>query len=177
MNTNPTEEVSYEGKFLRIKRIGRWEFAQRTKATGVVAMLAITDEDKVLLIEQFRAPVGKTVVEIPAGLAGDIAEGEPLAEAARRELLEETGYEAEQMDWVFEGPSSAGLTDEVITIYRARGLAKTGPGLGDGSEKIAVHEVPFEAVDEWLQARRELGHAIDPRVYTALYFETRARGR
>lgn len=175
--TTPSQDIPYEGKFLRIKRSGRWEFAQRTKASGVVAMLAITEDDKVLLIEQFRPPLGKAVVEIPAGLAGDLADSESLVDAARRELLEETGYEAKKMEWIFDGPSSAGLTDEVITIFRARGLTRTGPGLGDGSEKITIHEVPFDQIDDWLGTRRELGHAIDSRVYTALYFEVRSRRR
>lgn len=169
--------TAFEGKFLRIKRRGRWEYVERVKASGVVAVLAITDEDKVVLIEQFRPPLGKIVVEIPAGLAGDIAgsESELLAEAARRELLEETGYETQDVEWLFEGPSSAGLTDETITFFRARRLKKTGEGLGDGSEQISFYEIPFQEVDAWLASRRALGHAIDCRVYSALYFETRAR--
>ncbi|PTX96106.1 NUDIX hydrolase [Spartobacteria bacterium LR76] len=170
-------DTPYEGKYLRIKRSNGWEFVQRTKVTGVVAMLAITDENKVLLIEQFRPPLGKTVVEIPAGLAGDISEGEPLVEAARRELLEETGYDAAELEQVFEGPSSAGLTDEVITIFLARELKKAGMGVGDGSEKITLHEIPLAEVDRWLKSRQALGHIVDSRVYTALYFELRSRGR
>lgn len=177
IETTANPGIPYEGKFLRIKKSGRWEYVQRTKASGIVAMLAITEDEKVLLIEQFRLPVGQTVVEIPAGLAGDLAEDESLADAARRELLEETGYEAREMERVFEGPSSAGLTDETVTFFRARGLEKTGPGLGDGSEKIIVHEIPFEEVDAWLHSRMALGHAVDCRVYTALHFENRARRR
>jgi ADP-ribose pyrophosphatase len=168
-------DIPYEGKFLRIKKIGRWEFAQRTKATGIVATLAITDEGKVVFIEQFRPPLNRIVVEIPAGLAGDVTESEPLDAAARRELLEETGYEAKLMDRFFEGPSSAGLTDETITFFRAGGMKKTAPGVGDGSEKITVFEIPFAEVHDWLQSRQALGHAIDCRVYTALYFELHSR--
>lgn len=168
-------DLLYEGRFLRVKKRGRWEYVERTRLSGIVAVLAVTDEDKVILIEQFRPPVNRIVVEIPAGLAGDENDSESLAEAARRELLEETGYEAREMETFFEGPSTPGLTDESITFFRARGLRKVGEGHGDGLEQITRHEVPFDEVDEWLEARRGLGHLVDCRVYTALHFENRAR--
>src|SRR5436190_21784999 len=90
------DEVLYEGKFRRYVRRGGWEYVARRNVTGIVGIIAVTDDGKLVLVEQFRPPVGKNVIEIPAGLAGDVAgsEHEALAEAARRELLEETGYEA-----------------------------------------------------------------------------------
>ena len=93
--TNSTDNTThFQGRFLSLVSQNGWEFATRVGSTGVVAIIACTDDDEVLLVEQFRPPVGRNVVEIPAGLAGDItgSESEAFEEAARRELLEETGY-------------------------------------------------------------------------------------
>jgi ADP-ribose pyrophosphatase len=165
-------EILYEGKFLRLVSDNSWEYVERKKASGVVAILAITDEGKVLLIEQYRPAMGRAVVEVPAGLAGDVAgsEHEDLAEAARRELLEETGYEAREMEFLADGPSSAGLATEFVSFFRARGLTKVEKGGGDQSEEIAVHEVPLAAVPDWLAARRAAGLTVDCKLYSALYF-------
>jgi ADP-ribose pyrophosphatase len=126
LNTSesPSSEVLYEGRFLTVRKKGHWEYVERRKASGIVAILAITDNRGLILVEQFRIPVNKRVIEIPAGLAGDIAgnETETLAEAAKRELLEETGYEAQRMEYLTEGPASAGLSTEVITLFRAHEL-------------------------------------------------------
>lgn len=168
-----------EGRFLALKHIDTWEYVERKRSTGVVAILAITDENNILLIEQVRRAIGKVVVEIPAGLAGDIAgsETEELANAAQRELLEETGYEAEGMEYLTRGPSSAGITNEMITFFRAHGLTRTSHRIGDGSEEITVHEVPLDNVDSWLLQRSQLGHEIDPKIYSVLYFANQRRGQ
>ena len=109
--------------------------------TGIVAIIAVTDDGKLLLVEQDRPPVGRRVIELPAGLAGDEngAEHEDLATAARRELREETGYDAAEMVRVAAGPPSAGMTDEVITLFRARGLRKVDDAGGVGSEQITLN--------------------------------------
>lgn len=160
------------GRFVRLVRRGRWEYADRYGIGGIVAVVAITPEDRFVMVEQHRIPVRSRVVELPAGLAGDTADfaGEPLEDAARRELLEETGWAARSMELIFEGPPSAGLTTERIAFYRARDLERKGEGGGDGSEDIEVHEVPLDAVDEWLLARQRAGRLVDPKVYTGLYF-------
>jgi len=165
-------ETIYEGKFLRVRRKGHWEYVERRKVSGIVGIVAITPAGKLILVEQFRAPLGRDVIELPAGLAGDVAgqETEEMANAARRELLEETGYEAADMVEVAEGPPSAGLSTEVITLFRATGLKKTGDGGGDASEKITVHEVPLADVREWLHAQAAAGKAIDIKVWAGLYF-------
>jgi ADP-ribose pyrophosphatase len=125
----------------------------------------------VLLVEQRRPPVNAWVVELPAGLAGD-DEGLPqesLAAAARRELIEETGYDAGRIEQVFEGPSSAGLTDEIVTFLVATDLVKIAPGGGVGGENIVVHEIPRESVFPWIESRRREGRMVDARLYTGLY--------
>jgi ADP-ribose pyrophosphatase len=171
-DSGETQQILAAGRFVRLVSDGGWEYAERVGSTGVVTIVAVTDEGRLLLAEQYRRPVGRRVIELPAGLAGDIdgAESEEFAAAARRELLEETGYRAERMTWLTEGPSSAGLSSEVITFFLATGLEKTGPGGGDGSEQIEVHEVPLDSAAEWLAARAKDGTYVDPKVYAGLYF-------
>lgn len=176
-NTDPMNEthkidVLHEGRFLRLVSDNSWEYVERRKVSGVVAILAITDDRKVLFVEQYRPSMRRQVVEVPAGLAGDIAgaENEDLAEAARRELLEETGYEAREMEFLADGPSSAGLTSEFVSFFRARGLTKVAKGGGDLTEDIAVYEVPIASIPEWVAERRAAGLTVDSKVYSALYF-------
>jgi ADP-ribose pyrophosphatase len=166
------EDVLYEGKFLRYVRRGNWEYVTRKGISGIVGIIAVTDEGNLLLIEQYRPPMGKNVIEIPAGLAGDVAgsEHEKLAEAAKRELLEETGYEAREMIEVVQGASSAGICDEMITLFVARGLVRRGDAHGDGSESITLHEVPLKNAESWVADRVKRGASVDLKVYAGLYF-------
>jgi ADP-ribose pyrophosphatase len=170
--SNTPEVVVAEGKFVRLVRRGKWEYASRTKVTGIVGIVAVTDDGKLILIEQDRPAVGKRCIEIPAGLAGDEdgMETEELAEAAKRELLEETGYAAAKMEYLAEGPPSAGITDEIITLFRASGLTRQGVAGGVGGEEITLHEVPLAGVPAWLKARAKDGLAVDLKVYAGLYF-------
>lgn len=166
------KQIVAAGRFLRLVSCDGWEYVERANATGVVAIVAVTDEGRLLLTEQYRKPVDCRVADLPAGLAGDVAgeADEDLAEAAQRELQEEVGYAAESMRYLFRGPSSAGLTSEVITFYRASGLRRVGPGGGDASEDILVHEVPLDEFDDWVAAAVQRGVAIDPKVLAGLYF-------
>lgn len=160
----------WEGKYLRVVSRDKWEYVTRTGTTGVVGIVAVTDERKLVLVEQYRPPVGRSVIEIPAGLAGDVAgsEHEQLADAAARELLEETGYAAQEMTYLCEGVPSAGLTDELVTLFRATGLTKQGAGAGDESEQITLHEIPVEQVEPWLSRQVASGKRVDLKVYAAL---------
>src|SRR5439155_4284195 len=116
---------------------------RRTKKPAV-AIVPITDNERVDLGEQFRIPAGEVVIEIPAGLSGDTpgTEGEPLLESAKRELLEETGYEASRWTELGRVYSSPGLSDELIAIFLAENLEKVEAGGGDSQEKITIHELP-----------------------------------
>lgn len=172
-----TDEILlYEGDFLRIRRRGHWEFVERVNARAAVVVVAVTDVDELVLVEQPRQPVGAAVIELPAGLAGDIegAEDEPLARAAARELEEETGYTAGQLRFAAAGPPSAGLANEVAVFYLARGLKRTGPGGGDDSEQITVHTVALAQIGDWLRAREADGLLVDPKVYAGLYLAEHA---
>ncbi len=168
-------ETLYKGKFLNMAREGHWEFCERVHNTEAVMVFACTPEDKLVLVEEFRPPVGKPCLCFPAGLSGDEGE-ESHEEAARRELLEETGYEAGGMRYLFSGPSSPGLTSETLSFYLASGLRKSAEGGGVGNEHIIVHEVPLHRVDEWLEGQVTLGKAIDSRIYAGLYFILQQKG-
>ena len=173
----PKPDVVADGKHIQFVRQGTWEYTRRKGICGIVGIVAVTDDGKLVLVEQDRPPVGKRVIELPAGLAGDDEKhrGEDLAAAAKRELLEETGYEARRMTRCGEGAASAGMTDEVITLFLATGLRKTGNAEGDGSEDITVHEVPLDEVIGWLDRQTRGGKLADLKVYAGLYFATASR--
>ncbi len=161
------------GKFLKLVIRDGWEFVERVRCSGVVIIVAKTDEDKVILVEQFRPPVGKQVIGFPAGLVGDERgkRKESFLDAARRELLEETGYSARKITKFFEGPVSAGMCRDMVLILHATGLKKIGKGGGvDHHEKIKVHEVPFKTADAWLKKRVRQGVLVGPNVFAGLYF-------
>ena len=154
----PHPQTLYSGKHLQLLCVGNWEYASRNKASGAVAILAVTALDEVLLIEQFRPPVGKRVIELPAGLVGDTEADagatDPLLAGAKRELLEETGYVAAQWEQVCHGPSSAGLSSEEITFFLASELTSQGPALGDGDEELVQHCVPRADLLPWLATKQ-----------------------
>jgi ADP-ribose pyrophosphatase len=161
----------YNGRYLGLYERDGWEFASRTNATGVVVMVPVTDAGEVVLVEQYRIPVKSRVLELPAGLVGDNGEpGEDLKTAANRELLEETGYTANSLEELLTGPSTSGMSDEIITIYYATGLRRVGPGGGDGSEDITVHHLPVENAAAWLKAREAGGVLLDPKIYAGLFW-------
>ena len=160
-----------EGKFLRLVRRGRWEYCERTNATGIVCMVAVTKAGELILVEQRRAPVRRRVVELPAGLSGDV-KGDTLRRAANRELFEETGYRARRLEHLGDMPPSAGLSNEIVTMYRATGLKKVGEGGGDETESIKVHLVPLDEVPAWLERKVRRGALVDAKVYAGLWFAT-----
>jgi ADP-ribose pyrophosphatase len=162
------------GKYLRLVRRGTWEYAERLGASGAVCIIAVTDDHKLVLIEQQRPAMGGPVIELPAGLVGDGEDaGEPGSAAANRELIEETGFEALHIEEVAHGPSTPGLSNETIGLYLATGLRRVGAGGGVDSEDITVYEVPLGEVEVFLREQAARGRAVDLKVYSALHFARR----
>jgi ADP-ribose pyrophosphatase len=164
------------GDHINFVRRGTWEYVERVGINGIVYVVALTDADELILIEQYRPPVDAQVIEMVAGLSGDVAGGadEALADAAHRELLEETGYTAGTMTRLAAGAPAAGVCDEVLTVFLARDLERRHAGGGDANEQITVHCVPLAAVDVWLQQQAAGGKLIDLKVYSGLYFARHA---
>ncbi len=159
-----------EGRFLRLVRRRGWEYAERTNARAVVVIVAVTPDGRLLLTEQYREPVAAPVIELPAGLVGDRPDqpDEALGAAARRELVEETGYDADAVEALTAGPPSAGLSSEVVTVVRATGLRRVGAGGGEAGETIRVHAVALADVPAWLAEQARAGRLVDPKVWAAL---------
>ena len=162
----------HKGQFLDLIREDSWEYVKRINCSGIVVIVPMTQDGKVIFVEQFRRPVKAQVIEWPAGLVNDKAshDAETMEAAARRELLEETGYQAEHLALLTEGPVSSGLSAEIITVYQALDVVKVAPGGGDETESIKVHEVLLPEADLWLYEMEKKGFLIDPKVYMGLYF-------
>ena len=165
-------ETLCEGRWLSLRKRGRWEYAERNNPGGAVIILAVTADDNVLFVEQYRVSILQNTIEMPAGLVGDVADqaDESALLAAQRELEEETGYRCQRVEFVHCGPSSSGMSTEMITFVRAWGLEKVGPGGGDETENIVVHEVPRREAGAWLFARAAEGYSIDPKLFAGLWF-------
>jgi ADP-ribose pyrophosphatase len=174
--SQPVETIA-KGRYLSLVKVGSWEYATRHSATGVVLIVPLTRDGNVILVEQFRPPVARRVIEFPAGLVGDLddAADERLEDAAARELDEETGYQAGRLEHVYTGPASAGLCDEIAALFLASDLERCSEGGGVAGENITVHEVPLAQVDAWLANKQAAGCLVDGRVYAGLYFLSRAR--
>jgi ADP-ribose pyrophosphatase len=164
------DEVVWQGKFVTARKKGRWEYVSRARGIRAAVILAIDEEDHVLLVEQHRVPLGKRCIEMPAGLIGDDdgKQGEDASEAAARELEEETGYRAERMEMIGEFFSSPGMVSESFTLLKAHGLTKVGEGGGTDSEDITVHRVPVSGIAEAIADWRAQGLAIDVRMLLLL---------
>jgi len=169
-------ETLFNGSWLRLMRRGRWEFAERMNPGGGVIIIAVTPEDRILFVEQWREAVRSKTIEMPAGLVGDLDDADESAvAAAARELTEETGYRAGNVEMLMAGPSSAGMSNEMIAFVRAYDLVREHAGGGDHSENILVHEIPRADAAAWLVQKSREGYSIDPKLFAGLYFLDHAR--
>ena len=169
-------EILHAGNWLTLKQRGRWEFVERNNPLGAVIIVAVTPDDCVLFVEQYRVPILKFTIEMPAGLIGDAghADDDSIADTARRELIEETGWTCARVVPLHSGPSSAGMSTEMMHFVRALDLRKIGPGGGDDTENIVVHEIPRTKAGAWLRSMSEKGYSIDPKLFAGLWFLERA---
>jgi len=161
-------DTVWKGKYLSVHKNGTWEYAERVAGIAAAVIVAIDGEGQLLLVEQYRVPLGRPCLELPAGLVGDESAGESVAEAARRELEEETGYLAAVVEERGDYFSSPGMTSESFTLVLATGLTRTGDGGGDAQENITVHRVAPEAIAGFVAAKRREGVAIDAKMLMLL---------
>ena len=154
------EEIMWQGRFITAKRTGKWEYVSRARGIKAAVILAVED-DHVLLVEQYRVPLGASCIELPAGLIGDHDAGEDALTSAARELEEETGYRAGKLDIVGEFFSSPGMVSESFTLVRATGLTKVGDGGGVDGENILVHRVAIAQLPAFVAGKRAEGCVVD----------------
>ncbi|MET0807765.1 MAG: NUDIX hydrolase [Pseudoxanthomonas sp.] len=160
----------YEGRYLRMVERGSWEYVERTHASGLAAIIiAVTPEDKVVFVEQFRVPLQASTIEMPAGLVGDIHADESIELSAIRELEEEAGWTASHAEVLMIGPTSSGMASEKVAFVRATGLRRVGAGGGDADENITVHEIPRTQAAAWLVQKMAEGYELDAKLWAGLW--------
>ncbi|MEO5598975.1 MAG: NUDIX hydrolase [Novosphingobium sp.] len=164
------EEIVWQGRFITAKVDGKWEYVSRSRGIRAAVILAVDADDHVILVEQYRVPLGCNCIELPAGLIGDHDDvvGEEDVAAAARELEEETGYRAGRMELLGEFWSSPGMLSESYSLMRAHDLEQVGPGGGTDGENITVHRVPRTSIAEFIAERRAMGDAIDGKLLLLL---------
>jgi len=142
---------------------GTWEYVERRGGMTAVVLLAEHD-GKIILVEQFRTPLGRRSIELPAGLVGD--EGDiSVEETALKELEEETGFTATGVEPIGEFHSSPGMVAEGFTLVRMIGVA---PGGAKSEEDIAVHLVERDSIPAFIAQCRAEGLAIDVKLLLLL---------
>lgn len=161
-------EVKFEGKVinLSVKEVelpnGKKAFREVVNHPGGVAVVAFKDENTLLMIEQFRSPIEKVVLEIPAG---KLEKNENIELCGRRELEEETGYKAETFTYLGKIVPSPGYTDEYIYLYKAEDLFNGNIG-GDDDEFINLIEIDINKVKKMIKE----GQIIDAKTICALMY-------
>ena len=160
MKQDEEETVMWQGRFITAKTRGKWEYVSRARGIKAAVILAM-EGDHVLLVEQYRVPLGARCIELPAGLIGDHEEGEDTLVSAARELEEETGYRADHLEIVGEYFSSPGMVSESFSLVRAHGLTKISEGGGVDGENIIVHRVALVDLPHFVQEKRAEGCVMD----------------
>jgi ADP-ribose pyrophosphatase len=169
MRNDPVVSIG-KGAWLDLVRDGTWEYVNRIRGTAVIAIIALTEADEIVLVEQYRPAFKACSIELPAGIVGDeIAfSDEGKLEAARRELEEETGFQASKWEFLYDGASSPGLATEICSVYRATGLSRVASGGGVEGENINVHAVSMRTVSGWLVNKQREGCVVDIKLWGAL---------
>ena len=166
MSADPVETM-WQGRFITAKRQGKWEYVSRRGNLQAAVIVAI-DDGAVILVEQYRMPLGRRCLELPAGIVGDEIEGESVEDSAGRELEEETGYRADRIDSLGDFYSSPGLASEGFTLVRATGLTRVSDGGGVAEENITVHRVALSGLVDFVAEKRAAGLGIDAKILLLL---------
>lgn len=160
-------EIMWAGKYIQAIKDGKWEYVSRPNNISAAVIIAI-DDGHILLVEQYRVPIGKNCLELPAGLVGDVNAGEDILIAAGRELEEETGYRAERLENLGEYYSSPGMVSESFNLVRAHNITKISQGGGVDDENITVHRVKLAEIQEFISTKIAEGVAMDGKVFLLL---------
>ncbi|MDR6846900.1 ADP-ribose pyrophosphatase [Sphingomonas sp. BE270] len=160
-------EIVWEGKYIKVVKDGTWEYVSRARGIQAAVILAVED-GHVLLVEQYRVPLGRRCLELPAGLVGDEEAGESIEASAARELEEETGYRPAKIEQLGLFHSSPGMVSEGFTLVRATGLERVADGGGIDGENITVLRVPVAEIANVVAAKRAEGVAIDVKLLLLL---------
>lgn len=165
------DEIVYDGKFIRTLRRHYldakgeekvWEMVERKTKSRIVGIAAITPEREIILEKSFRIPAKSYVLELPAGLPD--RKGESEEELARRELLEETGYEVDEVKFLIGGCISAGIITDELSLYLGTNARRVKEPELEPSEDIEVIKVPLNRLPEYLLEtinRGEINPALD----------------
>ncbi|MET3289603.1 UNVERIFIED_CONTAM: ADP-ribose pyrophosphatase [Brevibacillus sp. OAP136] len=136
----------YDGRIIKVKvdevvlPNGKTAKREIVNHQGAVAVMALTDDNKLLAVRQFRKPLERSIIEIPAG---KLERGEEPIECARRELLEETGYTAKELTLLSSFYTSPGFADEILHLFVATGLT-AGEAQPDEDEFVEVLHLSLE---------------------------------
>ncbi|MFD2640284.1 NUDIX domain-containing protein [Piscibacillus salipiscarius] len=153
-----SSESIYKGKIIDVKidevklPDGKTSKRELIDHPGAVAIIALTDEGKLVMVEQYRKALEKSIIEIPAG---KLEAGEKPDMTAKRELEEETGYRAEQLDFIVSYYTSPGFANEIIYVYKASGLKVVEDQLqGDDDEFVELIEVTLDEAVKLIEEQR-----------------------
>lgn len=160
-------QTVWEGRYIKVLKDGTWEYVSRTRGIQAAVILAV-DAGHVILVEQYRVPLGRRCLELPAGLVGDEQDGESVEASAARELEEETGYRPAAIEPLGFFNSSPGMVSEGFTLVRATGLERVGAGGGVPGEEIVVHRVALGEIADFVAAKRADGVAMDVKLLLLL---------
>ncbi|MFD1787484.1 NUDIX hydrolase [Sphingomonas floccifaciens] len=164
-DSDAVEQTEWAGKWLVVQRRGRWEYVSRVGMREAAVIVAVDNDGNVLLVDQYRVPIGRRVLELPAGLVDD---GEDVETTAARELEEETGYRAGRVSRIGDFITTPGMSSECVTLVRAEDLTRVSDGGGEPGEGITVHRVPMAQIADYVAARRAEGMAIDAKLLLLL---------
>jgi ADP-ribose pyrophosphatase len=168
--------IAFRGRFLDVIWENGAEYTHNRRARGVVLIIPVTGRGEMIFIEQYRLPLKCNVIEFPAGLVGDEDDAnESFEVAARRELLEESGCVATELEFLFRGPASPGSSTEVVSFYLATDAQNVRQACGVAHERIEKHCIKLEHAQQWLAEKVRAGALVDPRVYLGVYLANERR--
>ena len=175
--------ILFDTKYLQLKSTksvtgNDWVYAHRPNTNGVVVILPIIENDKILFITEERPPIfaeygSRRTIGLPAGLVGDIRKGETIEDAIKAELLEEAGLEANEIKILAKDvASSAGCTSETFTIALAKinNYRIVNEPINDGGIIVERTLVKISEIDDWFRKQQKDNCILTAQMLSALYY-------